>query len=495
MSLRNRIGAAAGIAVALTVISVAITVYVAVRSELYNQVDTALNDRARPFVTGPGPRSDGDDARARAAQANGGSAAGGAPPHGSGPASAPGTDPGGGQGAAAAASRAPFGGPSGHLQFVSPTGRVTAPPDEGATIPASASAKAIARRGTGRELTETHVRGVHLRVLTVGRGSGGAVQVARPLKEEDDVLRNLVIVLVIVGAGGIALAGLLGVLVARTALAPIARFTRRTEKLTGDPDLSLRLEVEGKDELARLARSFNATLDALESSVAAQRHLVADASHELRTPIASLRANVQTLEEAHRLSAEEGRSLRADIVEELDELTALVGDVVELARDPRSSAEVDDVRLDEIAAAQVDRARRRASHLTFESDLEPTIVSGQPDRINRAVSNVLDNARKWSPPDGTVEVSLRDGTLAVRDHGPGFDEVDLPHVFDRFYRAGAARSMPGSGLGLAIVRQAAESHGGFARAENAPDGGALLTVGFGRAVQPSSEAEPALRSS
>jgi two-component system sensor histidine kinase MprB len=495
MSLRHRMGAAAGIAVALTVVSVAITVYVAVHSELYNQVDTALNDRARPFVTGPGPRSDGDDARARAAQANGGSPAQGAPPAGRGSGSALGGDPGGGQGAAAAASRAPFGGPSGHLQFVSPTGRVTSPPDEGASIPASESAKAIARRGTGRELTGTHVRGVHLRVLTVGLGSQGAVQVARPLKEEDDVLRNLVIVLVIVGAGGIALAGLLGVLVARTALAPIARFTRRTEKLTGNPDLSLRLEVEGKDELARLARSFNATLDALESSVAAQRHLVADASHELRTPIASLRANVQTLEEAHRLSPEEGRSLRADIVEELDELTALVGDVVELARDPRASAEVDDVRLDEIAAAQVERTRRRAGHLTFATDLEPTIVSGQPDRINRAVSNLLDNARKWSPPDGTVEVSLRDGTLSVRDHGPGFDEVDLPHVFDRFYRAGAARRMPGSGLGLAIVRQAAESHGGFAQAENAPDGGAVVMVGFGPAVRPSSEAEPALRTS
>jgi len=495
VSLRHRIGAAAGIAVALTVIGVAITVYVAVRSELYNQVDTALNDRARPFVTGPGPRSDGDDARARAAQANGGSPAqGGRAPRG-GSGSTPGGDPGGGQGAAAAASRAPFGGPSGHLQFVSPTGRVTAPPDEGASIPASARAKEIAQRGIGRELTDTHVRGVHLRVLTVALGSQGAVQVARPLKEEDDVLRNLVIVLVIVGAGGIALAGLLGVLVARTALAPIARFTRRTEKLTGNPDLSLRLEVEGKDELARLARSFNATLDALESSVAAQRHLVADASHELRTPIASLRANVQTLEEAHRLSPEEGRSLRADIVEELDELTALVGDVVELARDPRSRAEVDDVRLDEIAAAQVERTRRRAGHLTFATDLEPTIVSGQPDRINRAVSNLLDNARKWSPPDGTVEVSLHDGTLSVRDHGPGFDEVDLPHVFDRFYRAGAARRMPGSGLGLAIVRQAAESHGGFARAENAPDGGALLTVGFGAAVKPSSEAEAALRTS
>ena len=494
MSLRSRIGAAAGIAVALTVIGVAITVYLAVRAELYNQVDTALMDRARPFTGpgGPGPTSGRTpDSDARSERANGGAA--GAPPNGGSGAGSAG-DPGGGLGAAAAASRAPFGGPSGHLQFILPTGHVVSPADEGTAIPASARAKQIARRGTGRDLSETHVHGVHLRVLTVGHGSSGAVQVARPLTEEDDVLRNLVIVLVIVGAGGIALGALLGVLVARTALAPIARFTRRTERLTGDPDLSQRLEVEGRDELARLARSFNATLDALERSVAAQRHLVADASHELRTPIASLRANVQTLEEAHRLSPDERRSLRADIVEELDELTALVGDVVELARDPQSGAEVDDVRLDEIAAAQVERARRRAGDLVWETELEPTIVSGHPDRINRAVSNLLDNARKWSTHDGTVEVRLHEGTLSVRDHGPGFDEVYLPHVFDRFYRAGSARTMPGSGLGLAIVRQAAESHGGFVRAENAPGGGALLTVGFGPAVAPS-EAEPALRTS
>ena len=485
MSLRNRMGAVAGIAVALTVIGVAVTVYVAVRSELYGQVDATLNDRARPFAApgAPGPRDRGGD-ESRAA------AGGGAPPAGR----FAGRDPGGGLGEAAAASRAPFGGPSGHLQFVSATGRVTAPPDEGTTFPASARAREIAKRGSGRNLTDTHVKGVHLRVLTIGTGSQGAVQVARPLTEEDHVLRNLLIVLLIVGVAGIVVAAGLGVLVARTALAPIARFTRRTEKLTGNPDLSLRLEVEGRDELARLARSFNATLDALESSVAAQRHLVADASHELRTPIASLRANIQTLEQADRLSPDERASLRADIVEELDELTALVGDVVELARDVRSSPVLDDVRLDEIAAAQVERARRRAGDLAFDVHLEPTLVSGQPDRINRAVSNVLDNARKWSPPDGRVDVDLRDGTLSVRDRGPGFEAEDLPHVFDRFYRAGNARRMPGSGLGLAIVRQAAESHGGFVRAQNAPGGGALVTVNFGPTLPPPEtppETEPA----
>jgi len=223
--------------------------------------------------------------------------------------------------------------------------------------------------------------------------------------------------------------------------------------------------------------------------VQAQRHLIADASHELRTPIASLRANIQVLGEAERLPREEQESLRGDIVAELDELTALVGDVVELARGATPDGAVDDVRLDELVLAAVASARRRGAgggqhggEVRFDLSLEPTIVRGQAERIGRAVSNLVDNARKWSPQDATVEVALKDGVLSVRDHGPGFQESDLPFVFDRFYRAHAARGLPGSGLGLAIVRQAAEACGGFAEAQNAADGGALLRVGFGEAL-------------
>jgi two-component system sensor histidine kinase MprB len=215
--------------------------------------------------------------------------------------------------------------------------------------------------------------------------------------------------------------------------------------------------------------------------VQAQRQLIADAGHELRTPIASLRANIQILGEAERLPADEQQSLRADIVSELDELTALVGDVVELARGAgRGDAEAEDVRLDEVVRGAVERTRRRGD-LRFELDLESTLVRGQGERIVRAVSNLLENAHKWSPAGGLVEIGLRDGLLTVRDHGPGFDEVDLPFVFDRFYRAQTARGMPGSGLGLAIVRQCAEASGGFVEARNAPGGGALLRVGFGAA--------------
>ena len=275
----------------------------------------------------------------------------------------------------------------------------------------------------------------------------------------------------------------LGFVVARAALAPVSRFTRRTEALTANPDLSQRLEIQGEDELARLARSFNATLDALERSAEAQRHLVADASHELRTPIASLRANIQVLQDADQLPEADRESLRADIIAELDELTALVGDVVELARGSKPSDVVDDVRIDQIVRALVERAERRAGDgVTFRVSLQPTVVSGEPERISRAISNLLGNAHKWSPPGGLIEIDLVDGILTVRDHGAGFDEADLPHVFDRFYRADSARGMPGSGLGLAIVRQAAEAHGGSVSAANAAGGGALVTVSFGPSV-------------
>jgi two-component system sensor histidine kinase MprB len=346
----------------------------------------------------------------------------------------------------------------------------------------SPAALAVARSGapTGDVLTDTHARGIHLRVLTRALPQGnGALQVARPLTEVDHSLREILIVLAVVAAAGIALAAALGALVARAALAPVRRFTRRTEEIAGNPDPVERIAVTGDDELARLAHSFNATLDALERSVEAQRHLVADASHELRTPIASLRANIQTIEDLDRLPEAERAALRADILSELDELTALVGDVVELARGSKPGQVLDDVRVDRIVTAVAERAEGRAGvDVAVRVDVEPTLVRGEPDRVHRAVSNLLDNAIKWSPPGAAIDLRLRDGTLTVRDHGPGFAAADLPHVFERFYRAEDSRGMPGSGLGLAIVRQAAEAHGGAVEAENAPGGGALIRVRF-----------------
>ncbi len=467
MTLRARIAAVAGLAVAVAVLAAATGLYVAVRSELRKEVDASLTQRARVFVEGPF-RNGGRPGFPRVVPPNSARPS----PDRSGPGAFPNS-----------VQPVPLGGASGYVQFVSPDGVAHVPGGQGppASIPVIALDTAVAQRGSGRALTDRNVKGTHLRVLTFGAGSRGAVLIARPLTEVDKELDRILLILAIVGACGIALAAALGALVARAALTPITRFTQRTETLTGNPDPSQRLPAGGKDELGRLATSFNATLDALERSVEAQRHLVADASHELRTPIASIRANIQTLADAERLPAEDQASLRADIVGELDELTKLVGDVVELARGGDPTDMSAEVRLDEIVNDAVDRARRR-SDLRFEVKLDPTLVKGDAKRIDRAVSNLLDNALKWSPPGEAVDVDLHDGVLTVRDRGPGFEEADLPHVFKRFHRADSARKLPGSGLGLAIVRQAAEAHHGYATASNAPDGGALLRVSFGPSV-------------
>jgi two-component system sensor histidine kinase MprB len=501
VSLRLRIAAVGGVAVALAVLAAAVGIYLAVRSDLRGQIDQSLTQRAQEFVSAPllhdqaGPS---DDLPLGGKGSTSGTGAGGAPPalrarlgeHGPLPDF---VQPG------------RFGGAAGYVQFVSAKGVVDAPGGQGSTpqIPPNPRDEQIAASGHGSALSDRTVKGTHLRVLTLGTPAastgqgggtataGGAVMIARPLSEVDHELHRILLILLIIGVAGIALGAVLGALVARTALAPIARFTRRTESLAGELGLSERLDVSGGEELERLATSFNTTLDALERSLLAQRQLIADASHELRTPIASLRANIQTLEDAHRLAPAEQQRLRADIIDELDELTTLVGDVVELARGSRAPSERSEVRLDELAAEAVARARRRGE-LRFELDLQPTVVRGEADRINRAISNLLDNARKWSPPGGVIEVSLRDGVLVVRDHGPGFGEHELGKVFERFYRSERARKLPGSGLGLAIVRQAAEAHGGYARAANAnaDGGGALMEVSFGPVLQLAAESGP-----
>ena len=468
LSLRGRIAAVAGLSVALAVIAAAAGLYFAVRSDLRGEIDSQLHSRALVFTR----------ARAPAGAPEGP----GAPPGGGGLGGRGGFPDGGYGGFPGSVQPAPFGAASGFVEFIDGEGRLRVPGGQGSTpayIPLTPRDRAIAQRGGGESYGDRSVGGTKLRVLTTGLGSGeGAVLVARPLAEVEHELSRLLLILLLIGAGGVLLAAALGAFVARTALAPIAAFTRRTEALSGSLDLSERLHVKGRDELARLAESFNGTLDALERSIAAQRQLIADASHELRTPLTSLRANVQVLAEAHRLSAKEQDSLRADILAELDQLTALVTDVVELARGASGQARHDEVRLDELVSEAVQTARRRGE-VDYHLDLEPTLLAGDPERIARAVSNLIDNARKWSPPRSVVEVAIRGGVLEVRDHGPGFAAEDLPFVFDRFYRARAARAKPGSGLGLAIVKQAADACGGFAQAQNAPGGGALLRVGFG----------------
>ncbi len=325
-------------------------------------------------------------------------------------------------------------------------------------------------------LSTMTVQGVHLRVATVTVAPGFSLQIAHRLTDADVVLSQLRIWFLLVAVGGVALAALLGALVAREALRPVRKLTETAEHVAETYDLTRRIEVSGTDELNRLAASFNTMLAALEQSVAAQRQLVADASHELRTPLTSLRTNFEVLLRPGGLPDESRARLVRDVHRQFDEMAALVGDIVELARDGEAAAEPDDVRLDVLVADAVERAERNVHDVRFHLTAEPTLVRGVPARLDRAVTNLLDNAAKWSPPDGVVEVEVAGGAVGVRDHGPGVADEDLPFVFDRFYRSAEARSMPGSGLGLAIVRQVAETHGGHVSAGRADGGGARFVL-------------------
>jgi two-component system sensor histidine kinase MprB len=266
----------------------------------------------------------------------------------------------------------------------------------------------------------------------------------------------------------------------------VRRLTAATERVSETGDLSERIDVGGQDELSRLAGSFNTMLGALEGSTRAleesarsQRQLVADASHELRTPLTSLRTNFEVLMNERELPPDERRRLLDDVVEQIGEMTALISELIELARGAEAPGRSEEVRLDVLTAEAVERAQRDRPGLTFSTDLDEATVVGVPESLARAVGNLLDNAAKWSPPGGEVEVVVRDGAVVVRDHGPGIADEDLPYVFDRFYRSPSARTMSGSGLGLAIVRQVAQAHGGDVQAERAEGGGTRVILKLG----------------
>jgi two-component system sensor histidine kinase MprB len=344
-------------------------------------------------------------------------------------------------------------------------------------LPADERAKEIAARGEGSYFSDVEIEGVHARVFTQALEPGLAIQAAQTVEEQDDAIGRLALILGVLGLGGVGLAGGLGLVVTRTATRPVRELSETAEHVARTRDLSRRIEAGGGDELSRLASSFNTMLGALERSMRAQRQLVADASHELRTPLTSLRTNVEVLAGSNGSlpTAERARMLR-DVVGQLEELTGLVEDLVDLARDGEREQDLEPVRLDLLVADTVARARRLHPGREITSELEETLVDGSPRRLDRAVSNLLDNAEKWSPGGAPIQVTLRDGRLAVRDRGPGFAAEDLPRVFDRFYRARSARGLPGSGLGLAIVRHVAETHGGTVEAGNADGGGAELAL-------------------
>jgi two-component system sensor histidine kinase MprB len=344
-------------------------------------------------------------------------------------------------------------------------------------LPINARVIAVARGQAGTFLFDSHVNGTHVRMIAFPYPIPGvAAEVARPLTEVDHSLTRIRTLLILIAAAGIATAAALGLVVSRAALAPVRRLTAATETVTETGDLSERIDASGRDELSRLAGSFNAMLGALEESTRVQRQLVQDASHELRTPLTSLRTNIEVLATERTLPPGERERLLADVVEQLGEMTTLIGELIELARGEQQLAEPEEVRLDLLAADAVERTRRNRPAVTFTTQLEESTVHGVPANIERAVANLLDNAAKWSPPGAEVEVVVRDGSVVVRDHGPGIGDEDLPHVFDRFYRSRDSRGLPGSGLGLAIVKQVAEAHGGEVVAAQAEGGGTRMTL-------------------
>jgi two-component system sensor histidine kinase MprB len=372
-----------------------------------------------------------------------------------------------------------LGGATGYAQLVQPGGQVLRSDAVGPGLPVTASTRAVGAGKRPAYFSDATVAGTRVRMLTERAPLGAGVwQVALPLSDVDNTLRRLALVLAAVCLGGIALAAALGLLVSRAALVPIRRLTGAAERVTRTQDLTHRIEAGEADELGRLAVSFNTMLAALQRSRVAQRRLVSDASHELRTPLTSIRANLDALAGGSSLPERE----RARVIDaaraQLSELSVLVGDLVDLSNSGLEDAELEDVRLDLAVREALDRARLHAPETRFVLEAEPCLVRGAPRRLDRAIANLLDNAAKWTPrsPSVPVEVHVRDGQVQVRDHGPGIADDDLPHVFDRFYRAPAARAMPGSGLGLAIVRQVAEMHGGSVRAANDPGGGARLTL-------------------
>ncbi|MBZ3907841.1 MULTISPECIES: HAMP domain-containing sensor histidine kinase [Streptomyces] len=329
-----------------------------------------------------------------------------------------------------------------------------------------------------------------------GQRSNAALLVALPLKGTQSTLNDLALILLLVSGIGVVGAGAAGLAVARAGLRPVDRLTEAVEHVARTEDLGIRIPVEEEsdDEIARLSRSFNSMTGALASSRELQQQLIADAGHELRTPLTSLRTNIELLtrsEETGRpIPAEDRKALLASVKAQMTELASLIGDLQELSRSEsgqQGGRHLQTVDFQETVEAALRRARLRGPELTIAADLGPWFVRSEPSALERAIVNILDNAVKFSPEGGTIEVALADGVLTVRDHGPGIPADELPHVFDRFWRSPSARALPGSGLGLSIVARTVEQAGGEVSLSRADGGGTLATVRIPGATTPPPE--------
>ena len=443
MTFSTRVALLTAGAVALAAIGAAILMYFVLQQQLVGSIDQSLSDAARvaresgPRDNRPGPR----------------------PPFGG--------DPG------RIAGRADV-----FAQSIDAAGKVIRAdlnqPDASLVTTAARTVATTQQEATPFDVTASD--GTHVRVYAVPIGNGASLEVARSLTEVDNVLGETRFRLGLVALGGVLLAGALGTIVARGALTSVRRLTNIVEDVSRTRDLSQRVSAGSTDELGRLAASFNTMLGELEASLRSQRQLVADASHELRTPLTSLRTNLELLERGQPTDPAERAHVIADLVGQMERLSTLVSDLIDLARDEKTQLVVEDVRLDEIAQDAIAEMRLRYPNVRFELDARPTTISGVRSRLLRAVTNLLDNAGKWSPPDGVVEVAVRAGEVTVRDHGPGIAPEDATRVFDRFWRAPSARALPGSGLGLAIVKDVAETHGGRVTVEQPSGGGAFFRL-------------------
>lgn len=428
MTLRTRITLATAAAVAIAIVLAAFAAYSATSSTLHNQIDTQLVQQANAALHRFSP--DGGPTGPQAGD---------------------------------------YGGAGGAFQLVNASGQIVHYNSQAAALPVADAATTVARTGSSPQFgAVTTPDGVDLRVLAVPIASGLALQVAQPLTQVDQTLANLRQELIIISLVGIAIAAIAGAVVAAGGIRPVTALAADVDHVARTGDLSHRIPVTGHDEPALLARRFNEMLEGLEQARNAQDQLIADASHELRTPLTALRANVELLASGAELDPEDRKRLTEDLTVQLDGVGGLVGDLVLMARGERTLVNPVPVRLDDLVDEAVLRARAWWPEAQITVASEPTPVMGDPDALGRAVGNLIDNGIKHG--GGTVEVTVADGVVTVRDHGPGIPVDEDEQVFARFWRGPDARSRPGSGLGLAIVRQVAIAHGGEVTLVH-PDGG------------------------
>jgi len=342
---------------------------------------------------------------------------------------------------------------------------------------------AVAEGAQPPYFADQHHGGHQFRVYTAAVPGGALVRTSRAADADNGALRNAALLLagLTVVAAGVTYGA--ARLTAGRILRPIADLTAAADRVSRTRDLTARRRSTGRndsrtnDEVGRLSSAFDTMLAALHESVTAQRQLVADASHELRTPLTSLTTNLDLLEDGAGLTDPQAPALVRAAREQAGELGQLITDLLDLARYHESAPHRETVRLDLLTDQAVHRLRQRAPHVVIDADLRPCLVHVDPAAVDHAVSNLVDNAVKWSPPGTAVHVVVENGQVSVTDHGPGIAHEDLPHIFERFYRAPDARGMPGAGLGLAIVGRVAQANQGTVEVRTGP-GGSTFALAF-----------------